>query len=307
MSVRREMEPPRLEEVSPGIYAYIQPDGSWFLNNTGFLVGSQGVTVIDQCGTEHRARAFLDRVSATTERPIQTLINTHHHADHTFGNFVMPPHTTMVAHRKARDEVIATGIGIAAAFEGPDWGDIRVAPPFLCFDEELTLFVDDLEVRLIHFGLPAHTTNDVVLHVPERRLLFTGDLAFKGGTPFALQGSVAGWIDTLGKLRRLDVDTIVPGHGPVCGTEVLEEAATYLHWLQETAEEGLGRGEEPLAWARSLDLGDFAGLTDHERIVGNLHRAYSELRGAPLGTPLPIGPIIGEMRQYLGGPIVSHA
>lgn len=298
---------PHLEEVSDGIFAYIQPDGTWFLNNTGFFVGSRGVTVVDQCGTEQRARAFRGSIEAKTDRPIQTLINTHHHADHTFGNFVMPPHTTIVAHRKARDEVIATGTGITAAFEGPDWGDIEVTPPFLCFEERVTLFVDDLEVELIHFGTPAHTTNDIIVWVPDRKLLYAGDLVFKGGTPFALQGSVAGWLETIDQMRALGAETVVPGHGPVCGPESFDEAAAYLSWLQETAREGFEADLQPLELAKETHLGEFADLSDSERLVGNLHRAYSELRGESRGVTITLPPIIGEMREYIGGPIVSHA
>lgn len=301
------MPEPYLEEIGDGIFAYIQPDGTWFLNNAGFLVGSRGVTAIDQCGTEERARAFRSAIEKTSDRPIQTLVNTHHHADHTFGNFVMPPHTTIVGLGKTRDEVIATGTGIAAAFQGPEWGDIEVTPPFLCFDERITLFVDDLEVQLIHFGTPAHTTNDIVVWIPERRVLFSGDLVFNGGTPFALQGSVAGWLETIGQLRGLDAETIVPGHGPVCGPDALDTVEAYLRWLQDLATRGHDAGLDPLDVARQTDLGEFAGLSDPERIVGNLHRAYSELRGDSRGAPLALPPIIGQMQQYIGGPIVSHA
>jgi cyclase len=307
MSERDPVEPPYLEEVSPGIHAHIQPDGSWFLNNSGFLVGSRGVTVVDQCGTGARARAFLDRITATTDRPVQTLVNTHHHADHTFGNFVMPVHTTIVAHRRAREEQLATGTLITAMFEGPDWSDIEVRPSFLCFDDRLTLFVDDLEVQLIHFGSPAHTTNDVVVWVPERRLLFTGDLVFNGGTPFALQGSVAGWLETIESLRGLGAETVVPGHGPTCGPEVFDEVAAYLRFVQDAARRGVEDDRTPLELARELDLGEYAGLTDPERIVGNLHRAYAEARGEPRGEPLFLPPIALEMRDYLGGPVVSKA
>jgi len=302
-----EIPDPRLTEVADNVFAYIQPDGTWFLNNTRFLPGERGVTVIDQCGTEAPARRFQETVPRTCEPPVQTLINTHHHADHTFGNFVAPPHATIVAHRKARDEVIATGTSIAAAFEGPDWGDIEIVPPFLCFEDRLTLFVDDLECQLIHFGTPAHTTNDIVVWIPEHKVLFSGDLAFKGGTPFALQGSVDGWLETLDRLSALGAETVVPGHGPVCGPEVFDEARRYLQFLKETAQRGYEAGLEPLELARETDLGEFAELSDAERIVGNLHRAYSELRGEERGVALDLPSIIGEMRAYIGGPIVSHA
>lgn len=137
--------------------------------------------------------------------------------------------------------------------------------------------------------------------------MFSGDLIFKGGTPFALQGSVEGWLESLAYMRQFGAETIVPGHGPICGPEAIDEVGAYLEFLQETAREGFGSGIEPLELARGTDLGPFASLSDSERIVGNLHRAYSELRGEPLGVELALPPIIGEMRSYVGGPIVSHA
>ena len=77
---------PELREVSPGIYAYIQPDGSWWINNTGFVVGERSVVSIDACSTQRRTRAYLDRIASVTTAPVTTLINTHHHGDHTYGN-----------------------------------------------------------------------------------------------------------------------------------------------------------------------------------------------------------------------------
>src|SRR5436309_6616113 len=83
-----ELAPPALEEVSAGIFAYIQLDGSWGLNNTGFIVGSDSLIAIDSCFTERRSRAFRDAIRSVTGLPVTALVNTHHHGDHTHGNFV---------------------------------------------------------------------------------------------------------------------------------------------------------------------------------------------------------------------------
>ena len=92
---------PRLQEVSDDVYAYIQPDGSWWINNTGFLVGRRGVISVDSCSTERRTRAYLDGDPAVTDRPVRTLVNTHHHGDHTFGNYLFPG-ATIVGHERTR-------------------------------------------------------------------------------------------------------------------------------------------------------------------------------------------------------------
>lgn len=296
-----EIPPPKLEQVSPGIFGYVQLDGTWGLNNTGFIAGKDGVTVIDTCFTERRARWFLEAVqTAAPGRAIRTLVNTHHHGDHTHGNYIFLPAATIIGHERCRAEVIATGHGTTALFPGVDWGRIEIAPPVVTFEERLSLYVDDLLVELIYVG-PAHTTNDIVAWIPERKVLFSGDLIFNGGTPFVLMGSVAGSLEALDRLKALGAETIVPGHGPVCGPEAIEANAAYLRFLRDTAKAGFDAGKEPLTVARDTDLGRFASLTDKERLAGNLHRAYSELIGEPLGTPLNLGAVVGDMIALNGG------
>ena len=81
-----ELGPAVTTEVADGVFAYVQPDGSWWINNTGFLVGADEVVAVDATSTERRTRAFLDAIRGVTARPVQTLVNTHHHGDHTNGN-----------------------------------------------------------------------------------------------------------------------------------------------------------------------------------------------------------------------------
>lgn len=295
-----ELAPPKLEEVSDGIFAYVQPDGSWGLNNTGFLVGSETVTIIDSCFTERRTRAFHDAIRQVTDLPLRTLVNTHHHGDHTHGNFVFLPAASIIAHEMCRKEVIDSGVAVTAFFPGVEWGQIRVAPPSVTFEDRLNLYLDDLKVELIHIG-PAHTTNDVIAWVPDRKVLFSGDIIFNESTPFGLHGSIAGWLEALEAVRALGPETIVPGHGPVCGAGVIDEVAAYLRFVQEGARKGFEAGLSPLETARQTDLGRFAVWHDTERLVGNLHRAYSELRGEPRGTALDPGPIGADIITYNGG------
>ena len=77
---------PQTREVSDCVFAYIQPDGTWWINNTGFLTGPQGVISIDTCSTERRTRAYRVAIAAITPAPVRAVVNTHHHGDHTFGN-----------------------------------------------------------------------------------------------------------------------------------------------------------------------------------------------------------------------------
>jgi len=300
---------PRVEEVSDGVHAYIQPDGTWWINNTGFLVGARGVVSVDACSTERRTRAYLSAIAAVTPQPVRTLINTHHHGDHTFGNYLFSG-ATIVGHEGTRDGVMQWGKPFDAPVWTPvDWGDIELAPPFLTYQDSVTVWVDDLRCEVRHVGSAAHTTNDSIVWVPERELLFAGDLLFNGGTPFLMQGSISGAIKVLEEVvAPLGAKTIIPGHGPVAGPEVIDQVLSYLRFVQNTAREAKSAGLGPLDAAREVDLGEFADLRDAERIAGNLHRAYAELDGAEPGAPIDVMAAIGDMIAYNGGkPLSCHA
>jgi cyclase len=295
--------PPQLHEVSAGIYAYIQPDGTWWINNTGFLVGPQGVISIDSCSTRRRTRAYQDAIGAVTPAPVRTVVNTHHHGDHTFGNCLFPA-AAIVAHERARAEAIAFGPPRDLPFwDHPDWSDLSLDPPFVTFTDEIALHSGDLRAQVRHVGTAAHTTNDSVVWIPERSVLFCGDLIFNGGTPFLLMGSVAGAIDVLENVvRPLGATTVVPGHGPVFSDQgPIDATLDYLRFVLDTAARARAAGLSPLDAARDTDLGRFAGWADAERIVGNLHRACAELGGTPRGAPIDNAAALADMVAYNGG------
>jgi cyclase len=290
--------PPETVEVAEGIFAYVQPDGSWWINNTGFLTEPGRVVAVDTCSTERRTRAFLDAIRAVTPDPVRTLINTHHHGDHTNGNCLVAGDATIIGHHVTREEVLRTRIGgLEAVFGDVDWGELEPAAPTVTFSERLDVHVGGRVAELHHFPDPAHTRSDVAVWLPAERLLFAGDLVFNGGTPFVVMGSVAGSIEAVARLRALGAETIVPGHGGVCGPEVLDRVEGYLRFVQSVAAEAHAAGEAPLDAARQADLGEYAEWLDAERIVGNLHRAYAELEDRDCD----VLAAFGDMLAYNGG------
>jgi cyclase len=256
--------PPRVEEVSDGVYAYVQPDGTWWINNTGFLVGGRGVTSIDACSTERRTLAYLDAIRSVTDQPVRTLVNTHHHGDHTYGNYLFGG-ATIVAHERCREDVIAGGLpDFGAVWDEVNWGSLELAPPFLTYRDRVTVWVDDLACEIM--------------------------------------GSADGAIDVLETVvRPFAARTIVPGHGPIGGPELIEKAVAYLRFVMDTARQGIAAGLDPLETARQADLGEFAEMSDPERIVGNLHRAFAELSGTPRGGVIDVRSALADMVTYNDG------
>ncbi|MER6084026.1 MBL fold metallo-hydrolase [Streptomyces sp. NPDC001833] len=302
----QRLAPPRTQEVADRVFAYVQPDGGWCLNNAGILAGEGVTALVDTAATERRSLALRDAVRSVTPHAPRYVVNTHFHGDHTFGNYVFTPGAVVVGHERTRTEMTEAGLHLTGLWPDVEWGDLVLDPPSVTYRDRLTLHVGGIEAELVHVG-PAHTTNDTVVWLPAQRVLFTGDLVMAGVTPFCPMGSVAGSLEAIARLRGFGAETLVTGHGPVCGPEVFDVAESYLRWVHELAVAGDAAGLSPLEVARETDLGEYAELLDSERLVPNLHRAYAEVRGARRGAPMDIGALFGEMIEHHGRLPACHA
>ncbi len=294
--------PADLEPLADGVYAYVQPDGGWCLNNAGVVVRGDDILVVDTAATERRARALraaLGRVAAVAPRLV---VNTHFHGDHTFGNRIVGPDATVVAHHGTRSEMAATGLGLQRLWPNVDWGAVDIRLPHVTYRGELALYAGDLRVDLFHPG-PAHTGGDTVAWIPEHEVLFAGDIVMNGVTPFCLMGSIEGSMRAINRLRALKPRTVVPGHGAIGGSEVLDETEAYLRWVLEMARAGLAAGLTPEEVARRAGDHRFAHLRDAERLLPNLMRAYAEL----CGTSLDVLAAFDEMVRFHGLLPACHA
>ncbi|MFE6083232.1 MBL fold metallo-hydrolase [Streptomyces virginiae] len=301
------VEEPYLVQPAPGVYAYVQPDGGWCLNNAGFVTDGGRTLLVDTAATERRALALRAAIVAAGVPLPRTVVNTHHHGDHTYGNGVFTPEALILGHDHARSEQLAAGHQLELIWPATDFGAIDIVPPDLTYSDRATVHVGDTQVRVIHPGV-AHTPGDSVVWLPEQRVVFTGDLIFAGGTPFLAMGSLASSLRALELLRSLDAETVVPGHGPLTDPSAYDATERYLRYVDELAREGRAKGLSPLEVARQADLGEFGAWRESERLVANVHRAYAELAGRPEGAPLDILAVLTDMTVMNGGtPILCHA
>ncbi|GGJ96504.1 MBL fold metallo-hydrolase [Pilimelia anulata] len=288
-----------LRELAAGVYAYEQLPGGWCLNNAGLVRAGDRTVLIDTAATVARARRLRAAVRAVAPAGPDLVVNTHFHGDHTFGNAVFAP-ALVVAHAGTRRDMAEAGLGLCALWPAVDWGDVTLRLPDVTFTDTMAVGDGPAAVELIHVGA-AHTAADVVAWLPGPRVLFAGDVAWSGVTPFVLMGSVSGSLRVLRRLAALDPAVVVCGHGPVAGPEVLDATAGYLHWVGRVAERGLGAGRTPLAAARAAGPGPYRGLVDPERLAGNLHRAYAELAGLAPGARLDVAAAFADMVALHGG------
>lgn len=293
----------RLTELAPGVYALVQLDGTWGLSNAGLVVGRETVVLVDTFFTERRNAELRKTVLQTARKSPDLIVNTHHHGDHVFGNGWFPE-AVIVSHERTRECMGVIDPGASAGrFTDVDFGEVRPTPADVTFAEGLRLHAGDLTLDVFYPGL-AHCVGNSAIHIPEHSILFAGDLLLKGCTPTFVGGSVAGFLTVLTTLRALEAETIVPGHGPVCGPEVIDETERYVRFVQEIAAAEHRAGKAPLEVAQTADLGEFHGWLDHERIVGNLYRAYAEIDGT--GT-VDTKAMWRDTTAYLGRPMRSWA
>lgn len=296
-----------LRQITGNVYAWVQPDGSWWLNNAGAVLGEDGVILVDTCATAARTSRFLAAVDGVAAgAPVRLAVNTHLHGDHTYGNALLPETTPIVGHPYTRAGLLADFLLADTPpiwSPTPDWGVERTRPPTIVVADQLDVYTGDRLVQLRHPGFTAHTPGDLVAWLPAERVLFTGDLVFHRVTPLVFMGSVGGALRSLDWLRQFPAEHVVPGHGaPLRGDEfgaVLREHERYYRFVHDVAAKGLAAGTPPLQAAQECDLGPFEQWPDPERIVLNLHRAYADA----VGTDLDLVAALTDAVTYNGGPL----
>ena len=262
---RAEALHPKAAEVAPdtwmvqGLSALGSPANRNFISNAGFVVTSCGVAVIDALGSPELARELRAEIARVTPLPVTHVIVTHYHADHIYGLQVFKDAgATIVAHRQALQYLNSDNAQQRLAASREDlfpWVDesTRLVPADLWIDGPTSLRVCDTVLELRPVG-PSHTAEDVVVWLPQRQVLFAGDLVFRGRIPFVGQADSARWIDALDTLLSFDARVVVPGHGPA-STQAradLELTRDYLQYLRLTMGEA-ARNLDPFeeAYART--------------------------------------------------------
>ena len=278
-----------LHEVADGVWAYLQPDGSWGYSNAGLVPTGETSLLVDTLFDLRLTARMLEAMAApTAARPITTVVNTHANGDHCHGNQLLGGTRVITSAATAREmaELPASVLAglpsldlgddgnrfVAGAFGAFDFAGIEVPPPTETFSGALQIG----EVELYEVG-PAHTGGDVIVHVPAQRVVFTGDICFIGGTPIVWSGPVSNWLAALRFIRSLDPEIVVPGHGPVTDADGVAALEGYFEWLLTACRARRDAGLTALDAAASLDLGPYAEWGERERTIVNVDAVYAEL------------------------------
>src|SRR5262245_28033578 len=301
-----------LHEISDGVWAYLQPDGSWGWSNAGLVTDGDAALLVDTLFDLPLTVEMLEamrRAVPAAER-IGIVVNTHANGDHCYGNQLVEG-AEIIATTAAADEMRevpaerlaalvdgaeSLGEELAAwvrhAFGPFDFRGITMTLPTHTFSGDLELQVGDRRLRLVDMG-PAHTRGDLVVVLPEAGVVFTGDLLFHGGHPVVWAGPVGNWIAACERLLALDgVETVVPGHGAVTGKQAIRDFKAYFEHLTAEARARFDAGIAPIDAAVDIlhnSMGDYADWGDAERLAVNvttLYRDFGEDTPSDLGTSL---------------------
>jgi cyclase len=159
-----------------------------------------------------------------------------------------------------------------------DFSNNEVVLPNRTFTDKLTLKVGDKRVDIVEVG-PAHTNGDAYVYVPDDRVVFTGDLLFKDAHPIVWAGPVSNWIRACDELLALELDVVVPGHGPITDKSGIEQTKRYLEALTEEARKRYDAGMGVEEAAVDIHLDDCEGWLDAERLYVNVRTLYRDFAG----------------------------
>jgi glyoxylase-like metal-dependent hydrolase (beta-lactamase superfamily II) len=301
----------KMHQVSDHCFAVINEKNRVCDANSGLINCGGGVVIDTQSDLAH-ARQMIEMFGKVWPAMPQRVINTHEDADHVWGNQLFQG-AEIIAHRSVPERMkqvaepkesqkLLHGVGrfltrlvlktlhpgLEAAgeqlLEDYNFDGIELVLPTTLFDARYELNLDGKDVHLIYVG-PCHQVGDTVIHLPDERVVFAGDVLFRQCTPMGWTGSYEKWFQCLDLLIELDPEVIVPGHGPLCGIEGAVEMKAYLQYVRDESRKCFDAGLSSLEAAKKIEFGPYGKWRAPARLYMNVERAYREFRNEPPDAP----------------------
>lgn len=304
-----------VHDIGNGLHAYVQPDGGWGWSNAGLVTSGGETLLIDTLMSVPLTREMLAAFARVPGGDrIGRVFNTHANPDHFFGNGLVADAEIIATETTRRDMADFNPRALAALRENyPAMGDSgaflfetmggkfdfsgvdEVTLPTTTFVAETTLTVGDKQVVLTDLG-PAHTASDTIAWLPGERVVFTGDLVFNEGHPIMWAGPIENWIRACDHIVALDPEVVMPGHGPITDVAAVRNLKSYFEYVRDETRARFDAGLTWRAAARDINMREYRGWVDGERIVANVLALYRQW-GAAL-SPEELRDAFGEMGRF---------
>lgn len=253
--------------------------------NPGFVVTNEGVVMIDTPQFPSDAVKWRDEISKYGE--VIYIINTEPHADHFTGNYFFSG--TVVAHEGTRDTILAASVEqLRQHLKEADPESLSLMDKFeyrsptITLSQRLNLYVGDHTVSLTN--LPGHTAFQVVVHIPEEKVVFTSDNVVCRVQPWLHQALPYEWFDSLSRIEELQADVLVPGHGSICAPSYIPEMRAFVQDWIDTVTAAIDRGisleeaQDTVSFLDRYPMGQGTESIGHQVQRMNVARLYEVLK-----------------------------
>ncbi len=310
-----------LTRIAEGVYVDTADPNGNAVSNSGVVVLEHSVVVYDTHFTPEAGQALASRIRAVTPNPVRYVVLGHFHPDHTHGTqaFASAPHvlsSSATRREMLQKDIPAMNRAVAtteaqvaklnkeiAALRDPAQQEalrrqvraredflqrmsrLKIVQPSLTVDDALAIVEGKRRLELRYLGM-GHTEGDLVLYLPEEKVVFCGDLFFNKALPNTQDGNLLEWMKTLPELLKLDAETFVPGHGPVGTREDVKSFLSFLEELKQMVEAGVNRGDsvEQLIGDSHVPARS-ASWQFQNFFPANLQKMYTELKALQLAAP----------------------
>ena len=270
-------------ELETGVFARLHEG----LTNAGIIVGDDSVLVIDSLRVPSFARDLIKDVKDITDKPIKFVIDTHSHWDHSWGNEEFPD-ATIIGHKNCYAEMVDVEWNEQwrekVTSSNDPWSEegniVNITPPNMTFETSMQLYFGGRELDLKYFGR-AHTSGDIYIHLPNEKIVFTGDVAQDGGVPYLGDCYPVDWPETDNKLAALPIERFMSGHGPIGDHQALEGARDFIHNLVDSVKSAIADGQNAAQASESVInqlTPQYGNWRSFDRIGENLTSVYEKLK-----------------------------
>ncbi|MBI5752484.1 MAG: MBL fold metallo-hydrolase [Hydrogenophilales bacterium] len=281
---------PKVQKINERVYALLGPmelpnkNNQGYMVNTTAIIGEKGVILVDTGFTDEIGKHLAKAIAKLTPKPVTHIINTHHHGDHHLGNIAFKG-AEIISTQQCKELVEKTGyewIDMVQNLSGGKFPNTKPVPAGVTVTENTRTerVIDGVKI-VLWAPKGSHTPGDLIVYLPDDRVLMGGDILVNQITPNFRDGHVKTWIGTLDVIQKTNVKTIVPGHGPLMTQADVAAMHKRMAKLYAGVEAGYKKGLSDAEIRKTLDLSQWKKLRHFEdQMGGNINRAYLEVEAA---------------------------